>query len=36
MQSHSGCIRTQSLVGANERHQVIKEGREVIVERGLS
>jgi hypothetical protein len=31
-QSHSGCTRTQSLVGAkNKRHQVVEEGRKVIV-----
>jgi hypothetical protein len=31
VQSHSGCTRTQSLAGANKRHQVIEEGREVVV-----
>jgi hypothetical protein len=31
VQSHSGCTRMQSLAGANKRHQVIKEGREVVV-----
>jgi hypothetical protein len=36
MQSHSGCIRTQSLAGADKRHQVVVEGREVVVERGLN
>jgi hypothetical protein len=34
MQSHSGCTRTQSLAGANNIHQVIEEGREVVVEEG--
>jgi hypothetical protein len=34
MQSHSGCIRTQSLAGGNKRHHVIEEGRGVIVKRG--
>jgi hypothetical protein len=34
MQSHSGCTRTQSLAGANESHQVVEEGREVVIERG--
>jgi hypothetical protein len=36
MQSHSGCTRTQSLAGADNRHQVVEEGREVVVERGLN
>jgi hypothetical protein len=36
MQSHSGCTRTQSLEDANKGHQVIEEGREVVVEGGLS
>jgi hypothetical protein len=34
VQSHSGCTRTQILAGANKDHQVVEEGREVIVERG--
>jgi hypothetical protein len=34
MQSHSGCTRTQSLEGANKSHQVVEEGREIVVERG--
>jgi hypothetical protein len=34
MQSHSGCTRTQSLAGANKGHQVVEEGREVVVEGG--
>jgi hypothetical protein len=34
MQSHCGCTRTQSLAGANNRHQVVEEGREVFVEGG--
>jgi hypothetical protein len=34
VQSHSGCTRTQSLAGANKRHQVVEEGRGVVVERG--
>jgi hypothetical protein len=34
MQSHRGCIRTQSLAGANERHQVVEEGHGVIIKRG--
>jgi hypothetical protein len=36
IQSHSGCTRTQSLAGANKRHQVIEEGRGVVIERGLN
>jgi hypothetical protein len=36
MQSHSGCIRTQSLADADKRHQVVEEGHEVVVERELS
>jgi hypothetical protein len=37
VQSHSGCTRTQSLAGANKRHQVVVGGCEVIVEkRGLN
>jgi hypothetical protein len=36
VQSHSGCTRTQSLEGANKGHQVVEEGREVIVERGAT
>jgi hypothetical protein len=35
VQSHSGCTRTHSLVGANKGHEVIEEGRGVV-ERGLS
>jgi hypothetical protein len=31
VQSHSGCTRTQSLAGANKRHQVVEEGCEVVV-----
>jgi hypothetical protein len=34
VQSHSGCTRTQSLAGANKGHQVVEEGREIVVERG--
>jgi hypothetical protein len=34
MQSHSGCTRTQSLVDANKRHQVVEEGHEIVVEKG--
>jgi hypothetical protein len=34
MQSHSGYTRTQSLAGANNIHQVVEEGHEVVVERG--
>jgi hypothetical protein len=34
VQSHSGCTRTQSLADANNRHQVIEESREVVIERG--
>jgi hypothetical protein len=33
MQSHSGCTRTQSPAGANKKHQVVEEGRTVIIER---
>jgi hypothetical protein len=36
VQSHSGCTRTESLEGADNRHQVVEEGREVVVERGLN
>jgi hypothetical protein len=36
VQSYSGCTRTQSLAGANERHQIIEEGRGVVVERELN
>jgi hypothetical protein len=36
MQSHSGCTRTQSLAGVNKNHQVIEEGREVVVKKGLN
>jgi hypothetical protein len=35
VQSHSECTRTQSLAGANKGHQVVEEGREIIVERGI-
>jgi hypothetical protein len=31
VQSHSGCTRTQSLVGANNIHQFVEEGREVVI-----
>jgi hypothetical protein len=34
MQCHSGCTRTQSLEGANNIHQVVEEGRGVVVEGG--
>jgi hypothetical protein len=34
VQSHSGCTRTQSLAGANKGHQVVEEGRGVVVEKG--
>jgi hypothetical protein len=34
MQSHSGCTRTQTLEGANKRHQVVEEGHKVVVEKG--
>jgi hypothetical protein len=34
MQSHRGCTRTQSLAGEKNRHQVVEEGREVVVEGG--
>jgi hypothetical protein len=34
MQSHRRCIRTQNLAGANKGHQVVEEGREVIIEKG--
>jgi hypothetical protein len=33
VQSHSGCTTTQSLAGANKGHQVVEEGREIIVQR---
>jgi hypothetical protein len=33
MPSHSGCTRTQSLAGANKRHQVIEEGHKVVIEK---
>jgi hypothetical protein len=36
VQSHSGCTRTQSLAGANNIHQVVEEGREVVVEAGVN
>jgi hypothetical protein len=35
VQSHSWCTRTQSLAGANENHQVVEEGRGVVVEKGV-
>jgi hypothetical protein len=34
VQSHSGCTRTQSLAGAHKKHQVVEEGREVVIEKG--
>jgi hypothetical protein len=34
VQSHSGCTRTQSLAGANNRHQAVEESCEVVVEKG--
>jgi hypothetical protein len=34
VQSHGGCTRTQSLAGASNRHQVVEEGREAVVEGG--
>jgi hypothetical protein len=34
VQSHSGCTRTQSLAGANNIHQVVEEGRGVVIEEG--
>jgi hypothetical protein len=34
VQSHSGCTRTQSLVGASNIHQVVEEGHGVVVEGG--
>jgi hypothetical protein len=34
VQSHREYTRTQSLAGANNRRQVVEEGREVVVERG--
>jgi hypothetical protein len=34
VQSHSGCTRTQSLDGAHKKHQVVEEGRGVVVEKG--
>jgi hypothetical protein len=34
VQSHSGCTRTQSLESADKGHQVVEEGREIVVERG--
>jgi hypothetical protein len=34
VQSHSGCTRTQSLAGANKRHQVVEEGHKAVVKRG--
>jgi hypothetical protein len=36
MQSDSRCTRTQSLAGANNRHQFVEEGREVVVEGGIN
>jgi hypothetical protein len=36
VQSHSGCTRTQSLAGANERHQVVEEGHGIVVEKGAN
>jgi hypothetical protein len=36
MQSHSECTRTQSLASANNKHQVVEEGRGVVVEGELS
>jgi hypothetical protein len=36
VKSHGGCTRTQSLAGANKGHQVIEEGREVVIEKGLN
>jgi hypothetical protein len=36
VQSHSGCTRTQSLAGANDMHQVVEEGCEVVVETGVN
>jgi hypothetical protein len=36
VQSHNGRTRTQNLAGANKRHQVIEEVREVVVERRLN
>jgi hypothetical protein len=35
IQSHSGCTRTQSLAGANNIHQVVQEGRGLVVEGGV-
>jgi hypothetical protein len=35
VQSRSGCTGTHSLAGANNRHHVVEEGREVVVEEGL-
>jgi hypothetical protein len=34
VQSHSGCTRTQSLEGVDNRYQVVEEGREVVVKKG--
>jgi hypothetical protein len=34
VQSHSRCTRTQSLAGANKRHQVVEEGLKIVVEKG--
>jgi hypothetical protein len=34
VQSHRWCTRTQSLVGANNIHQVVEEGRGVVIEGG--
>jgi hypothetical protein len=34
VQSHSGCTKTQSLEGANKRHQVVEEGHGVVLEKG--
>jgi hypothetical protein len=36
VQIHSGCTRMQSLAGVVNKHQVVEEGREVVVERGLN
>jgi hypothetical protein len=35
MQNHSRCTRMQSLVGANKRHQVVEEGRRIVIVWGL-
>jgi hypothetical protein len=36
VQSHSRWTRTRSLAGVEKRHQVVEEGRGVIVKRGLN